>query len=369
MQLFEDVICDLCKSNNHKEVYNSFQYSNSFGKINIKIVVCQECGFIYQNPQLTTKALDEHYSNNSSGNVFREPMQNSLEFEERKNFLIDIINEFNIKNICDVGGGKGEFLSFLNINSEVEKILIEPSDAILENIDTDIIKIQKKIEDLDSNMKFQLIMCINSFEHFKSPMSVFEKISNILENDGFIFLEVPNTVSPYNTIGDFFSYEHMNHFTHESIFYILKKFNFYPLKICNSKQINTVRVIARKENYRYLDNALNIFSKYESNRANFMKNKIIDTKLNKFSIYGAGEHSKYLIGKFDILGKVDYFIDSDIKKQGKTFFDKLIISPEEIKQKDIINVLISSHDFEYEIYSKLKLMFPYLNLITIYNKY
>lgn len=369
MQLFEEVICDLCKSNNHKEVYNSFQYSNSFGKIKIRIVVCQECGFIYQNPQLTTKALNEHYSNNSSGHVFRNPVQNSLEFEERKNFLIDIINEFNIKNICDVGGGKGEFLSYLNTEPEIEKILIEPSDAIFGNIDNDIIKIQKKIEDLDCKEKFQLIMCINSFEHFKSPIGVFEKISNILRDDGFIFLEVPNTSSPYNTVGNFFSYEHMNHFTYESIFYILKKFNFYPLKICNSKQINTMRVIARKENYKYLDDALNIFSKYESNRDNFIKNMIINTELNVFSVYAAGEHTKYLIEEFDILDKVDYFIDSDIKKHGKSFFGKLIISPEEIKKKNIINILISSHDFEYEIYSKLKVMFPYLNLMTIYNKY
>ena len=130
-----------------------------------------------------------------------------------------------------------------------------------------------------------------------------------------------------------------------------------------------MRVIARKENYKYLDDALNIFSKYESNRDNFIKNMIINTELNVFSVYAAGEHTKYLIEEFDILDKVDYFIDSDIKKHGKSFFGKLIISPEEIKKKNIINILISSHDFEYEIYSKLKVMFPYLNLMTIYNKY
>jgi 2-polyprenyl-3-methyl-5-hydroxy-6-metoxy-1,4-benzoquinol methylase len=369
MQLFEEVICDLCKSNNNSEVYNSTQCSNSFGKINIKLVVCKNCGFIYQNPQLTASALDEHYQYNSSGNVFRESMQSSLEFEERKDFLIEIINDFNIKSICDVGGGKGEFLSYLEVDSSVKKILIEPSDAILEN-NNDIIKIQSKIEDLSYDTKFELVMCINSLEHFKSPTIVFDKISASLKDDGFIFIEVPNTLTPYSTIGDFFSYEHMNHFTYESLFYILKKFNFYLIKVSKSKHLNTIKLVARKINHKsILENTLNIFSSYKLNKEYFLNNFNIDEKLSSFSIYGAGEHTKYLIEKFNILYKVDYFIDSDTKKHGKYFFDKLIISPQEIEQKNIKNILISSHDFEDEIYNKLEIIFPGLNLITIYNKH
>lgn len=370
MQLFEEVMCDLCKSNNSSEVYNSTQYSNSFGKINIKLVVCENCGFIYQNPQLTASALDEHYQYNSSGNVFRESMQSSLEFEERKDFLIEIINDFNIKNICDVGGGKGEFLSYLEVDLTVKKILIEPSDAILENSNNDIIKIQSKIEDLSGDTKFGLIMCINSFEHFKNPTIVLDKISNLLEDNGFIFIEVPNTLKPYSTIGEFFSYEHLNHFSYESLSYMLNKFDFYPIKIAQSKNINTIRIIAGKINQKnVLNNTLNIFSKYQLDKSNFLENLSFDDKLNKFSIYGAGEHTKYLIEKFDISDRIEYFIDSDSKKQGKYFFDKLIISPEEIEQKNIKNILISSRDFENEIYNKLKVLFPKLNLITIYNKY
>ena len=101
----------------------------------------------------------------------------------------------------------------------------------------------------------------------------------------------------------------------------------------------------------------------------FKKSKEVCFTLKGYAGCGKTMLTKYLIEEFDILDKVDYFIDSDIKKHGKSFFGKLIISPEEIKKKNIINILISSHDFEYEIYSKLKVMFPYLNLMTIYNKY
>ncbi len=369
MQLFEEVKCDICDQNIFEEIYKSTQYSHTFGKINIRLVSCKNCGFIYQNPQLTTNALDKHYSNNSSGSVYKE-FKNSLEYSERKEFVTEVINNFKIENICDIGGGKGEFLSYLEDYDNVQKILIEPSDAILECDSPNIIKIQSKIEDVEYSKKFKLIMFINSLEHFKSPAKVFEKISNLLEDDGFIFIEVPNTFNPYNTIGDFFSYEHMNHFTHESLFNILKRFDFCPLKLSNSKHLNTIKLIARKMNKKaILENNLGIFYEYQKNRRNLLKNLNIDEKIDKLSIYGAGEHTKYLIEQFNILDKVEYFIDSDPKKQGKYFFDKLIISPEEIKQKEIKDVLISSHDFEEEIYHKLKTMFSSLNIISIYKKY
>lgn len=367
MQLFENVICDICKEDNFEEIYKSKQYSHSFGEINIRLVVCKNCGFIYQNPQLTTDALDRHYQYNSSGNVYRLPIKNCEEFNERKEFIYEIINNFKIKDICDIGGGKGEFLSYLEIDNDIKKILIEPSDAILENTDSKIIKIKSKIEDIDNDKKFQFIMCINSLEHFKNPTEVFYRISNLLEDDGFIFLEVPDTYNPYNTLGDFFSYEHVNHFTYESLFNMVKRFDFYPVKISKSKYINTIRLLVKKSKKEsILSNNFEIFSKYKKNRENLLKNLRFDIELDKISIYGAGEHTKYLIEQFNILDKVEYFVDSDLKKQGKYFFDKLIISPEEIKQKDIKNVLISSHDFEDEIYQKLKKMFPSLNIITIY---
>lgn len=44
-----------------------------------------------------------------------------------------------------------------------------------------------------------------------------------------------------------------------------------------------------------LTNTLNIFSSYQLDKTNLLRNLNLDDKLNEFSIYGAGEHTKLLI--------------------------------------------------------------------------
>ena len=49
-----------------------------------------------------------------------------------------------------------------------------------------------------------------------------------------------------------------------------------------------------------------------------------------------------------------------------TNYDKEIISPENISALKVKNILISSHDFEDEIYGTIKRISPGINIITIY---
>lgn len=375
MIIFENVVCNLCQSQRRKEVYSSKQYSNTFKEIDIKLVICEDCGFIYQNPQLTSEALECHYAENSSGNIYREYKEDNRALnlvKERELFLTSLINNSNIQNICDVGGGNGVFLSSLNINSTIKKILIEPSDAILLNHDPHIEKIKRPIESISLTEfgKFDMIMCISALEHFKNPSGIVKKFNELLDDDGYLFIEVPNSLRPYDTLGEFYIYEHLNHFTPQSLLLLLKKHDFYVVKMDESLVYRTTRVIVKKEKKsKEIEYISDFFSKYSESKQHFL-NKLshihkYDGK-NKISIYGAGEHTRFLLERFNILDKIEYFIDSDVRKTGNTFYGKKIISPAEIKKNQIKNILISSHDFELEIFKTIQDIDNSINIVTIY---
>lgn len=383
MNKLENVDCDLCGQNDTVDLYATRQYSNSLiGKVDIKLVMCKNCNFIYQNPQLTSPILEKHYEHNSSGDIFRVTKGNTRAgflLQERQKFIYDSLPLANIKSICDVGGGTGVLLSSLELSSSINKYLIEPSSAIDKCNDPSIIKIKKRVEDIakQKTLKFDLLMCISALEHLKAPSSILNTFNKLINESGYILIEVPNTLKPYNTFAEYFSYEHVNHFTYETLLSFLKKSNFYPVKIDESKHFHTIRVLAKKQNEKYTHKSLiEFFDKYQKEKNSFSKTIIdkmelfFDTKQTKsFCIYGAGDHTRFLLEQFDCLGSIDYFIDSDPKKWGKKFYDKKIISPNNILSLDIKNILISSHDFEKEIFTNIKEIAKHVNVMTIYGDY
>lgn len=376
MEKFENIKCNLCNSNKNEEIYSSMQYLDTLGEVEIKLSICLDCSFIYQNPQLTYDALMQHYNQNSSGNIHREYNQNDRATKlmiERENFLSEFISTSNIKTICDIGGGNGYFLSNLKMNSNIERILIEPSNAILQNNDSNITKIKQSIEDIAilKYKKIDMLMCISALEHFKNPSQIMEKFNELLNDEGYLFIEVPNSLKPYDTLGEFYIYEHLNHFTFQTLQSLVNKHNFYVVKMEESFVYRTIRVIVKKKKKEKTKYLVNFFTEYSNNKNKFLSriNSIFQfDEQNKISIYGAGDHTRFLLERFNILDKVEYFIDSDLRKSGQLFYGKKILSPIQIKENKIKNILISSHDFEEEIFTTIRNIDETINIITIYKE-
>lgn len=381
MEKLEKVNCNLCGEYNSIELYSTKQYSNSIiGKVDINLVICQKCNFIYQNPQLTSEILEKHYEYNSSGDVFRKEENDTranILLQERRKFIYDSISLMEINSICDVGGGTGALISSLKLPVSIKKFLVEPSSAIDKNRDTSIIKVKKRIEDIakQKNLKFDLLMCISTLEHLKNPIFILNTFNELINDDGYLLIEVPNSLKPYNTFAEYFSYEHVNHFTHETLLAFLDKSGFSPIKIDDSKSVNTIRIVAKKKSLNH-ENLIKFFKDFQEEKNSFSNAVINKIKpffesenIEFFCIYGAGEHTRFLIEKFDCLNHIEYFIDSDPKKWGKIFYGKKIISPSEMISLGIKNILISSHDFEKEIFNTIKKLNENINVITIYKAY
>jgi SAM-dependent methyltransferase len=363
----ETVDCPLCGADRHEQVYSRVQHlESSVGAIKICLVICRDCGFMYQNPQLSTNYLDWHYTKHSSGNTFREKAKgtrtNNL-IKERKNFIEKhLISKSG--DIIDVGGGQGDLISLLDL-SGWGKFLLEPSNAVKRmNERCDVKVFNMRLENYIVENKFDALLCISALEHFKNPVSVIMKFSSMVKDNGWLVIEVPDSLNPKEQLAEFYSYEHLSHFTKYTLSELLMKNNFCPVAFDKNVAFSHIRVIARKTPFCdfHISNDVNLLKesigRYKSKRELFISK--LGKKLNpaiaairknrgRIAIYGAGDHSKFLLEEFNIKDLISTFIDTDPTKKGKSFYNKIILSPESIADLNVEVIIISSHDYEAEI--------------------
>jgi SAM-dependent methyltransferase len=96
-------------------------------------------------------------------------------------------------------------------------------------------------EKLEFNTKFNLIISINALDHMPYPMEILEKVFESLEDNGQIYLELPNRNEALNfflpkdkqkNFNVFFYHKaHFHYFYEKSIRYALDKVGFKDIQI------------------------------------------------------------------------------------------------------------------------------------------
>lgn len=172
-----------------------------------KIYRCKNCNFSFVSPMPSNESIDYFYKNiyRSDG---RPPYLVSENYEdqikhylENKNlsyllYLTSLVDLKKIKNLYDFGSGDGDLgyalkKKFPQLNlfctegdNECERILKDRGFTNLKNFS----KIEKK---------FDLIITTHSLEHLTNINDTFNKFSEMLNPNGFIFFEVPNCTEEY----------------------------------------------------------------------------------------------------------------------------------------------------------------------------
>ena len=379
--LTDIVDCPLCRCPDYQPLYTTTVFaSEAIGTLDIQISMCEQCGFSYQNPQLTQETLDRHYQHHSSGATFHLLNENSRHFKlltERNTFIESHIPLEQRHVICDMGGGQGDLISSIQAPQNAQKILIEPSCAIDQFDDPQIHVINKKIEDLSPAdcPQIDLLLCISVLEHLKNPADVLQALQSKMTEGGYLVLEVPNSLTPYLQLAEFYSYEHLNHFTEQTLQQCLTQSGFIVIATDQTPSIPNIRIIAKKSttlNNKTL--TVNALKQYQTNKKAFIEqafhainDDIINKSLSHFSIYGTGEHTRAILEQFHFIDKVEYFIDTDSKKWGTELYNKPIIGPHQISDIQHRTILISSHDFELEIAHTIREHDTTIHIITLYN--
>jgi 2-polyprenyl-3-methyl-5-hydroxy-6-metoxy-1,4-benzoquinol methylase/polysaccharide pyruvyl transferase WcaK-like protein len=228
--------CPLCSSTNHDLLHNKGRHNKE-----VFNYICSGCGFIFILPRPSHQKLESLYQENAfSKDERRLSSPDDQKFKQcehiarsRIEILARTLADYlplnsTQKSVLDVGCGTGSFLRFMKAYGW--KVLGLEPDAVYTKAAKERynIEIQNEfVEKIDSNQKFDLITSFHVIEHVDSPSSFLNSIHELLNNDGYIFIECPSIDHWYGDTIDFFFWDvHINTFTQKTLLAFLAKAGF-----------------------------------------------------------------------------------------------------------------------------------------------
>src|SRR3989304_2606952 len=223
--------CPICDSKNVKSfltrnevpIHQNFLFEDKSSAINItkgklSLVVCRECGFIFN------QTFD--FSKLRYGNLYDNTQDLSPLFEQHlKDIVQKLIIKKNIKNckIVEVGCGQGSFLRRLVENEEWNNVGygFDPSYKGNESELGGRLKFAKKYYGPEcADIKADIVVCRHVIEHVPKPVELLKTIreSLVQSKNPRVFFETPTVdwILKNQVIWDFF-YEHCSYFNPNSI--------------------------------------------------------------------------------------------------------------------------------------------------------
>lgn len=361
-----------------KKISSKKQETGYFNKkVMVSLNLCKKCSFVFQNPRIIKNYLDDYYKNsiNSSGKTFFEKNKKNYKFNlnfVRKKFLEKFLKYRKKKyELLEIGSSSYDFLDLLDKKKFLSSA-VEPSKQKKKSK----IKIYNKVfEKINFKKKFDIVACFHTLEHIFDINLFLKKITQIVKSDGIIYIEVPNSLNMgFITIEQLYPFEHMSYFNSDNLKIFLSKYNFNKFLI-DKKDKTNLRIIAKKNSAKkvikyskkkiHKNNSLFLknFEKYEKKNNNYRKFIIdkVDKKIkrNKIqnkttAVYGAGVHTSYLFDLLKNSSSIKYMFDSDINKKGSLFLEHKIKHVSQILNFKIDTIIISSINFENEIFKTLK---------------
>ena len=183
------------------------------------------------------------------------------------------------RSILDIGSGRGWMLYFLKKYFKYDRVT---GTQIAENafrFSKEKLKLEIHNQDLlelSFENKFDIVSILHVLEHVENPEKYVEKISELLHDDGLLFIEVPNfnAWSRRLTKGHWLSLDlkhHLTFFTPTSLSSLLKKYNF---------KIKKIRTFSLEySTFTSTQSLLNIITNSDSYFFNWLQNRNFDLKI------------------------------------------------------------------------------------------
>lgn len=261
--------CRICLASAEQQSF----FQEKILKLGQSIFLCKKCSFVYLWPDLTTKSLNNFYSN-----TYRKIYPDQIPFKDQQNFLklrrsYDIANSrYNFykkwvkksSKVFEIGSGFGCFLNELNVKGIKNIYAYEPDEkyktiGIINNNDIHFIHNEK---DKKLNNSFDVIFSFHVLEHIVNPISFILNCKKLLKKNGILIIEVPDLNLGFGS-QKYFNTAHVSYFTKFSLTLLLSKNDFNILECGNIK------------------NKLNSDSIYLIAKNNNINNKYMNTRLIK----------------------------------------------------------------------------------------
>lgn len=190
------MICYLCGSKEY-----SIRHGSVRDREAISILECKDCGLVYLSSR--DHLNREHYE--KSGMHGTEPLQIHTWLQRtraddlrRYNFLHTKITE---KTLLDFGCGVGGFLQqTIGVTNKSDGIELEL--RLHEYFNTIGLNVYQNIQEIDCNTSYDIITAFHVIEHLPDPISTLKELYNLLNDNGELIIEVPNSDDALLTLYD-----------------------------------------------------------------------------------------------------------------------------------------------------------------------
>jgi len=287
--------------------------------------------------------LNVYYKNNAKYIIERD-----TELHEQ---YADIVSRYTDRKfrILDIGCSTGHLLFLLKNKGYLYLTGIDPSTKC-KKIAKDKYGIRVINKDLLSFLpkkKFDCVMLTAVLEHLNDLKKCFNKIEYLLEDNGVVFISVPDIESFNNSVTEpfgEFSTEHINFFSFTHLQLLLT--NFDCIFCMTDKNVLYTMWKRKRPSEEYIKNYIYVSRNKEQKLAKFI-NKLPDDLF----IWGVGALTQRLMISTNLQNKVCLFIETDVTKK-KKFVGFDIIQPTEIGKK-ANPILICSFRFQKEIQEQI----------------
>lgn len=236
--------CEVCGSTNFKLIWEKKAWSKAKiikqGQLmfHTKDVMCMDCGIIYKNPMLTKDSQSSFYSGHY-GSLFKpnqtlgiskaEIIEGIIKVSYMLDFLRSLEFGFSGKKILEVGTSMGVAMKGIqSLGADVHGLDLDKRGCEIANKLFNHTIANLDLFEYKPVDKYDLIVSCNTLEHFYSPKQALAKMSEFLQEDGRVLIELPSYKFPYvNTLIDaFLSSAHNYTFSFDSFEAMAKQCGF-----------------------------------------------------------------------------------------------------------------------------------------------
>lgn len=271
--------------------------------------------------------------------------------EHQVSTLISKVNIYDGIQILDYGCAKSSTMAKLSLTHE-------NADIHLYDISTNYLPFWDKFLDqskwstysIPENWfgKFDLVTSFFSLEHISNLKDVISKIKTLLKKGGTFYAVVPNFLT---NIADLIVIDHPNHFTKSSINNLLSLNGFMVENIDSESHRGALIITAKLEMQgQVTSKEVGIYkkatdiSKFWGDSSKRISEFEDENKPSNAAIYGAGFYGAFLAANIKEIDSVKFVIDQNPYLQGKYFFGRKVILPNELPDTiDTVYVGLNPH--------------------------
>ena len=214
----------------------------------LNVAICHECGLVQQDPIHSEEDLRDFYSHHyrtdykkaytpKSKHIYRAGMT----AVDRVNFLR--ANGVHDGKLLDVGAGGGEFV-YISRAKGYDSIGIEPNIGYSEFARAQYGVEISTGELCDIGGHYQIITMFHALEHIPNPIATFKTLWSLLNEGGYLFIEVPNIETKDASPHNIFFKAHLFYFSQDTLAACASQY-FEPLVIDSGSNL---RILFKRKN-------------------------------------------------------------------------------------------------------------------------